>query len=207
MSESPTMKTSEQINEIAAALAKAQGQIEGAKKGRENPHFRSKYADLASIWDACREALSTNGLSVVQTTAPSGRDEVVVITRLAHASGQWYEGVLALPVSKSDAQGFGSALTYTRRYALSAMVGVAPEDDDGNAAAAAKPNGKSTSGLAPEAEADLLASLDEASDAEDLRERTKKALAVAHEGGDVEAHKRIKARAVKIAEQFKATVQ
>lgn len=205
MNETPTMRTSEQIGEIAAALAKAQGLIEGAKKGRENPHFKSKYADLASIWDACREALSVNGLSVVQVTAPSTKDEVVVITRLMHASGQWYEGVLAMPVSKGDAQGFGSALTYTRRYALAAMVGVAPEDDDGNLAAAAKPNGKA--GISEKDEADLLASLDEATSADDLRERTAKVLAIAHQGGDVEAHKRLKARAVSISERFKATVQ
>lgn len=133
------MNTSEQVNEIAAALAKAQAVLEGAKKDTANPFFKSKYADLASVWGACRSALPPNGLSVVQTTSPSEKDEVVVTTRLMHSSGQWIEGVLAMPVSKHDAQGFGSALTYARRYGLAAIVGVAPEDDDGNLAAAAKP--------------------------------------------------------------------
>lgn len=133
------MNTSEQINELAAALAKAQGQVAGAVKDKTNPGYKSKYADLASVWDACRSALAANGLSVVQMTRQSERDEVIVVTRLLHASGQWLQGELNLPVTKSDAQGFGSALTYARRYALAAAVGVAPEDDDGNLAAAAKP--------------------------------------------------------------------
>lgn len=95
------MNTSEQINEIATALSKAQGQIHGAIKDSTNPHFKSQYADLASIWDACRGALSGNGLSVVQMTAPSEKDEVVVTTRVLHSSGQWIEGVLALPQGQS----------------------------------------------------------------------------------------------------------
>lgn len=132
--------TSESIKEIASALAKAQAVMSGAKKGAENPHFRSKYADLASCWDAARAALPEQGLCVIQTTRPSDKDEVVVITLLAHSSGEWIEGELPLPVTKADAQGYGSALTYARRYGLCAMVGIAPEDDDGNAAANAKPN-------------------------------------------------------------------
>jgi len=134
------MQTSEQINEIAAAIAKAQSQIAGASKDKTNPHYKSKYADLSSVWEACRGALSANGLGVVQMTRFSERDEVIVVTRLLHASGQWLQGELNLPVSRADAQGFGSALTYARRYALAAAVGVAPEDDDGNLATAAKPS-------------------------------------------------------------------
>jgi len=134
------MKKSESISELAAAMARAQGAIEGAKKDRENPHFRSKYADLASIWDACRAALAANGLSVVQFPQPitisDGYAVVEVETTLLHASGQWMAGTLSLPVSKADAQGVGSAITYARRYALAAVVGVAPDDDDGNAASA-----------------------------------------------------------------------
>ena len=133
------MQTSEQINEIAAAIAKAQSQIAGATKDKTNPHYRSKYADLASVWEACRGALTQNGLGVVQMTRFSEKDEVIVVTRLLHSSGQWLQGELNLPVSKADAQGFGSALSYARRYALAAAVGVAPEDDDGNLAAAARP--------------------------------------------------------------------
>lgn len=133
------MQTSEAINELATALAKAQGTIKGAVKDADNPHFRSKYADLASVWDACREALSQNGLSVLQ--APRGVISeagwtVEVETRLLHASGQWMGDTITVPVGKPDAQGLGSALTYARRYALASFVGVAPEDDDGNAAVA-----------------------------------------------------------------------
>lgn len=131
------MRTSDQINEIAAALAKAQGAIEGAVKGSVNPHFRSKYADLGAVWDACREHLTKQGIAVLQ---PVGRDEMgqrCTFTRLTHASGQWMEDDgIPLLLSKDDMQGLGSALTYSRRYGLMAMVGIAPEDDDGNAASA-----------------------------------------------------------------------
>lgn len=137
------MRTSDQINEIATALAKAQGAIEGAKKDSVNPHFRSKYADLGAVWDACREALSKNGISVIQpiVSVHHIEDDRVVqrvtITRLMHSSGQWIEdGGVPLILSKDDMQGLGSALTYSRRYGLMAMVGIAPEDDDGNAATA-----------------------------------------------------------------------
>jgi hypothetical protein len=134
------VKTSDSIKEIATALAKAQSVMAGAKKDATNPHFRSKYADLASVWEACRSPLATNGIAVIQMTEPSDKDEIIVDTRLMHTSGEWIEGRLVLPVSKADAQGYGSALTYARRYGLSAAVGIAPEDDDGNAAAAAKPD-------------------------------------------------------------------
>lgn len=128
------MRTSEQINEIATALAKAQGQIEGAVKGNTNPHFKSKYADLGAVWDACRAHLTTNGIAVLQPLCHvEGRN--VTVTRLVHGSGQWMEDDgIPLLLSKEDMQGLGSALTYSRRYGLMAMVGIAPEDDDGNAA-------------------------------------------------------------------------
>lgn len=129
------MRTSEQINEIAGALAKAQGEIEGAVKGSVNPHFRSKYADLGAVWDACREALTKNGIAVIQPVVRTEGGPTVTITRLVHSSGQWMEdGGIPLILSKEDMQGLGSALTYSRRYGLMAMVGIAPEDDDGNAA-------------------------------------------------------------------------
>jgi hypothetical protein len=139
------MRTSEQINEIAAALAKAQGAIEGAKKDSLNPHFRSKYADLGAVWDACRDALTKNGIAVIQPVdlrvPPDGSPTAlrVTVTRLVHSSGQWMEdGGIPLILSKEDMQGLGSALTYSRRYGLMAMVGIAPEDDDGNAASQQK---------------------------------------------------------------------
>ncbi len=127
------MSQSDQINELASALAKAQGRITGALKDSENPFFKSKYADLAAVWDACREALSQNGLAVIQTT---GMDEfgLNLETTLAHSSGQWIKGILPIRPIKNDPQGIGSAITYARRYALAALVGVAQVDDDGNAA-------------------------------------------------------------------------
>jgi hypothetical protein len=129
------------IGQLAAALAKAQGEIGVAVRENTNPFFKSKYADLASVVEAIRAAFSANGLSYIQTVEPSDKDEVRIETTLLHASGEWIScGVLALPVSKADAQGYGSALTYARRYSLSAAAGVAAElDDDGNAASAAKP--------------------------------------------------------------------
>lgn len=134
------MNKSESIKELATALAKAQGQIKGAVKDSANPFFKSKYADLASVVEAIRSAFAANGLSYVQSVEPSDKDEVRVETTILHSSGEWINcGVLALPVSKVDAQGYGSALTYARRYSLSAATGVAPEDDDGNAATVAKP--------------------------------------------------------------------
>ena len=121
------------MSELAKALHKAQGQIDGAKKDSANPHFKSKYADLTSVWDACREALQKHGLSVVQfgRTSEGG---AVLVTRLLHTSGEFVEGEIPLLNSKGDMQGLGSALTYARRYGLAAMVGVCPEDDDANAA-------------------------------------------------------------------------
>ena len=142
------MNKSESIAALAAALAKAQGAMKGAVKDSANPFFKSKYADLASVVEAIRAAFSANGLSYIQTVEPSDKDEVRVETILLHASGEWIScGVLSLPVSKADAQGYGSALTYARRYSLSAAVGVAPEDDDGNAASAAKPKDEYTKHL------------------------------------------------------------
>jgi len=140
------MTRSEQIDELAAALAKAQAAITGAKKDSENPHFRSAYADLSSVWQACRGPLTSNGLSVVQSPrlVHAGDEHwlVEVETLLLHSSGQWLSDVLAVPVTTPTAQGVGSAITYAKRYALSAFVGVAPEgeDDDGNVASSARPD-------------------------------------------------------------------
>jgi len=135
---------SDSLKELATALAKAQGEIKGAIKDSANPFFKSKYADLSSVVDAIKVAFSKNGLSYIQMMEPSDKDEVRVSTMILHASGEYINcGILALPVSKVDAQGYGSALTYARRYSLSSAVGVAPEDDDGNAAVAAAPKGMS----------------------------------------------------------------
>jgi hypothetical protein len=130
----------ETVSELATALAVAQGQVEGAKKDANNPHFRSKYADLASVWDAIRKPLSDNGLSVVQLLVESPQGFVTVRTILLHKSGQSLEGTFSMPVKDhSNPQAIGSALTYARRYGLMALVGVAPEDDDGSAATSRAP--------------------------------------------------------------------
>lgn len=136
------METSEQINELAAAMATAQGQIKGAAKDSTNPHFKSSYADLASVWEACRDALSSNGIAVIQTPHTDDAGNCHVVTMLTHASGQWVRDTFSLPPTKPDPQGYGSAITYMRRYALAAIVGVAPEDDDGNAASGGQGSGK-----------------------------------------------------------------
>lgn len=134
------MRHSEQLNDLAKALSAAQGAMENASKGKVNPHFKSKYADLGSIWDAIREPLAKHGLSVVQLPFTDEAGQIRVSTLLMHSSGQWIEASYALPPTKGDAQGFGSAITYMKRYALTGM-GVAPEDDDGEAAVRPAANG------------------------------------------------------------------
>ena len=132
------MNKSESINELSAALSKCQSEIKGAAKDSKNPFFKSNYADLSSVWESCRLPLSKNGLSVIQ--CPEEGDKGIVIeTMLCHSSGQWVSSRYTIPVSKADAQAVGSAITYGRRYALASMVGVAPEDDDGNSAAKSAP--------------------------------------------------------------------
>ena len=123
----------ESTPELNAALSKAQSEIQSAEKDGTNPHFRSQYATMASLLDACRVPLTKNGLAVIQLPAVAGND-VVLTTSLRHVSGQSVETVLNIPVTKMDAQGIGSAITYACRYSLAAMVGIASADDDGNAA-------------------------------------------------------------------------
>ncbi len=148
---------SESIKELAGALSKAQGAMKGAVKDSANPFFKSKYADLASVWDACREPLSSNGLSVLQTTSFDEKG-IKLVTMLLHTSGEWVSGELPVKPVKDDPQGMGSAMTYTRRYGLSAIVGIAPEDDDGNAASGKKADSKeSEKHSAPTSDEDVAA--------------------------------------------------
>ena len=121
------------MTKIAAALVKAQSQIEGAKKDSTNPHFKNKYADLGAVWDACRDALKANGIAVVQV-GELVEGQWALLTMLVHESGEQVRGYVPLLNSKGDMQGLGSAITYARRYGLAAIIGVCPEDDDGNAA-------------------------------------------------------------------------
>src|SRR5690606_5046548 len=114
----------EQINELAAALAKAQGELENASKSTNNPHFKTKFADLAEILNTVRPVFAAHGLSVSQ--CPSFEAGIVSVeTVLMHSSGQWMSSTISAPVSKQDAQGVGSAITYCRRYSLAAVAGVA----------------------------------------------------------------------------------
>lgn len=134
-------KTEAEHKTIFAALAAAQMEMGRALKDSANPAFRSKYADLASVMDACMTALNKHGICVLQ---PTGEDEAgrYVKTILAHTSGETVECRVPLIVGKNDMQGYGSAVTYARRYGLMSMAGIAPEDDDGNAAAKAAPEEK-----------------------------------------------------------------
>lgn len=127
------MIKSETINELATALSKAQGEMSAAKKDTTNPFFKSKYADLSSVWEAARGPLSKNGLSVVQTTNPTDGKSVELVTALLHSSGQWITGTMVMIPTKQDPQGLGSCITYMRRYALSAILGISQDDDDANA--------------------------------------------------------------------------
>jgi hypothetical protein len=129
------VKKSETINDLAGALARAQGEMKNPPLDGTNPHFRSRFATLAGIRDTILPVLSRHGLSVIQSAGSSERGPVLT-TLLLHTSGQWVEtDGLELPASKQDAQGYGSALTYARRYSLLALAGVTgDDDDDGNGA-------------------------------------------------------------------------
>lgn len=128
-----TMILSEAAGDLFAAYAKAQAEMGEVVKGATNPAFKSKYADLASVMGAIMPALSKNGLALIQSPSFDG-ENVVIETMIAHTSGQWMRSTLRLKPTKFDPQGVGSAITYGRRYAAMALTGVAPEDDDGNAA-------------------------------------------------------------------------
>jgi hypothetical protein len=127
------MKTSDAVNEISAALAKAQGEISNPHKDKENPHFKSTYADLASGINAIREALAKNGIAYVQGRRMDG-NMLMLDTRLTHASGQWIEDESPVIMFPAKPQDIMSATTYARRGSLFALVGIAGDDDDGNEA-------------------------------------------------------------------------
>jgi len=131
--------TSPTISVICKALSLAQGQMSFAKKDTENEFFKKPYADLASCWEACRKPLSDNGLSVSQV-----QDENFLITILMHESGEWIRSRTKISMSegKNAMQAYGSALTYARRYALSAIVGISQDDDDANSAGDSSTIGK-----------------------------------------------------------------
>jgi len=122
---------------IATALAKAQAKMTKALKTSTNPHFKSKYADLGSVIDACLESLNGEGIAVIQPTGENEHGRYVKTVLVHGESGETLECTVPLILGKNDMQGYGSAVTYARRYGLMCMTGVAPDDDDGNAAAKA----------------------------------------------------------------------
>lgn len=133
------MNKSDTIVELAKAMSLAQGEMGGAHKGAKNPFFKSKYADLGAVIEAVKEPFSKNGLSYVQfPIEDNGR--VGVETVLMHSSGEWMSNKFTVQLTKQDAQGAGSAITYCRRYGLQAVAGIPSEDDDGNAASPANNN-------------------------------------------------------------------
>lgn len=154
------MQTSEAIDKIAPAFVKAQAACNGAKKSSNNPHFKSKYADLSAVWSACEEALEANALAVVQGLGEVIDGKLHIETMLLHSSGQWMKSLASIPLPKSDPQGYGSASTYARRYTLAAMMGIVQEDDDGNAAS--KPAAKEEVALIDETQRTELQALIEA---------------------------------------------
>lgn len=155
---------------IYAALAAAQLEMGPALKSSENPHFRSKYADLGAVMDACLPALNRNGIAVFQPLHDEDGNRYVK-TVLAHTSGETLECRVPLIVSKNDMQGYGSAVTYARRYGLMSMAGIAPEDDDGNAAAKAAPREMKSAFDAKAASQRITRKLETAESLDDLADR------------------------------------
>ena len=157
---------------IAAAFVKAQRAFGPALKTSTNPHFKSKYADLANCVEAVVDALNANGIGLMQRTYEC-KDGVLLETVFIHESGEVMEcGMLHVPASKLDAMGFGSALTYARRYTILAATGLAPEDDDG-VAASRRTEIKST--VDEHKLADLLAAMDEVTTIKELQQAYKDA--------------------------------
>lgn len=153
---------------IASAFVKAQKAFGPALKSSSNPHFRSRYADLSACVEAVIDALNANGIALMQKTYEC-KEGVMVETIFVHESGEVMEsGLLHVPAVKHDAQGFGSALTYARRYSLMAACGIAPEDDDGNAASR-RPEAKPTSKVDPSVMADHLAAIEACADMASLK--------------------------------------
>jgi hypothetical protein len=122
------------IGKLAAALSKVQSQLKSAAKDSANPFFKSKYADLGSVWDACREALGANEFAVSQSAGSTPEGGISITTILMHSSGEWVGSEVAVKPTKAGPQEAGSILSYLRRYSLAALVGVVAEDDDGEAA-------------------------------------------------------------------------
>lgn len=148
---------------LASALAAAQMKMGKALKSANNPHFKSKYADLASVVDACMPALNECGIAVIQPTTDDDSGRYVETILIHGESGEMLKCRVPLIVSKNDMQGYGSAVTYARRYGLMSMAGIAPEDDDGNAAAKAAPTKAEVRTITPDQFVKLRDKMEESS--------------------------------------------
>jgi hypothetical protein len=171
------------LGALAKALAAAQGELQDAKKDSVNPHFKNRFASLSSVRSAITPTFVKHGLAVTQLNEPHGEKGVCVVTMLLHESGEWLRSKLFVPVTKSDPQGFGSALSYARRYALASLANIATEDDDDGEQAvspkremyANKPGEKPPAGLSandtatvPVDVAALVKALEDSKNAEEL---------------------------------------
>ena len=182
------------MKNIASAFVKAQKAFGPALKTNTNPHFKSKYADLSACVEAVIDALNDNGIALIQQCHESANG-VIVETMFIHESGETLScGSLHVPAAKQDPQGYGSALTYARRYSLMAACGIAPEDDDGNAGSKAKQDAARN-----EARdnwlADQYAAIDTAATAGELKRIVADAIATAMQEIDADAISRINKRA------------
>ncbi|MBF5007631.1 ERF family protein [Diaphorobacter caeni] len=130
------MITSESLAKIAPAVLAAQQTITFAAKDAVNGHLRNKYADLPAVIDAVKTALNDNGIAFMQTGSPSDDGKLHLTTRLLHTSGEWLQDTIVMPLPKQDPQGYGSAMTYARRYGLASITGLYQDDDDGTRAVA-----------------------------------------------------------------------
>lgn len=140
------MKTSDSILKLAPALLRAQKAITFAVKDQENPHFHSFFAGLPSVIDTAKPALNEAGISFIQTPSPSEAGKLALTTRLIHESGEWLEDTAVCPLPKDDPQGYGSAMTYLRRYSLASVIGIYQDDDDGQGAIRSESAGSGAQG-------------------------------------------------------------
>jgi hypothetical protein len=159
----------EPINEIAAALAKAQAEMVNPKFDSTNPHFKNKFASLAAVRNAIVPAFAKHGLSLLQELTTTPEHCISCLTIILHSSGQSMRlGPLVMPASKADAQGYGSAATYARRYSLLAAAGVVGEEDDDGEAAVKSNGAKAPEQVISESQAaDLKALIEEVGETED----------------------------------------
>jgi hypothetical protein len=188
------------IKQVSAALVKAQRAFGPALKDKTNPAFRSKYADLGACLDAVMDALNANGIALVQRNIPC-ESGVTVETVFVHESGETLSsGPLHVPAVKQDPQGYGSALTYARRYSVMAACGIAPEDDDGNAAT------KARTGMAAGVLADWLTYIEDSDSVGTLKARVAEAEAACREVNDMAAFGQVQVAAAAKLAKAKAKV-